>query len=176
MRKVFLVAALAVSFCAHAQDQKGTLKGVVTYYFNDNFGDKPDVGAEVYVLPFKDFKQEYADSLNAYHSAEITWNSYRRTPSRKDKNKYREQLTALNAYPEERFSDMYSNLLTMRRKIQNCDNVAHTYVDGVGTFSIDIPSGDYFLMYLSAHDHNAIDLGFAKVKAGETSNINQQFR
>ncbi|MBI3429051.1 MAG: hypothetical protein HY050_03130 [Actinobacteria bacterium] len=28
----------------------GTLEGVVTYYFNKNYGDKPDVGSEVFAL------------------------------------------------------------------------------------------------------------------------------
>jgi hypothetical protein len=28
----------------------GRIKGVVTYYFNDNFGDKGDVGAEVFLV------------------------------------------------------------------------------------------------------------------------------
>jgi len=36
------------------QSQFGKVFGVITYYFNDNFGDKPDTGAEIY----------FADSIN----------------------------------------------------------------------------------------------------------------
>jgi len=31
--------------------QKGTIHGVVTYYFNRNYGDKPDVGASIWLVP-----------------------------------------------------------------------------------------------------------------------------
>ncbi len=30
--------------------QTGTLKGVVMYFFNDNYGDKPDIGSQVYLV------------------------------------------------------------------------------------------------------------------------------
>lgn len=33
-----------------AFSQNATLKGVIMYFFNDNFGDKPDIGSEVYLI------------------------------------------------------------------------------------------------------------------------------
>jgi hypothetical protein len=33
-----------------AFSQNATLKGVIMYFFNDNFGDKPDIGSEVFLI------------------------------------------------------------------------------------------------------------------------------
>ena len=48
MKKLGLVLGLAlVSLVMNAQSE---ISGTVTYYFNDNYGDKPDVGAKVFLV------------------------------------------------------------------------------------------------------------------------------
>lgn len=55
---------------------KGSIFGVVTYYFNKNYGDKPDVGAEVYIAvstKIPDFNLAVVDS---FYYASIYKNIY----------------------------------------------------------------------------------------------------
>ncbi|HEX8348879.1 MAG TPA: hypothetical protein VF598_02885 [Hymenobacter sp.] len=60
MRFSILVCAglVACSISAKAQDtpNKYTVKGVVSYFFNANYGDKPDTGAKAYLLTDEDMK------------------------------------------------------------------------------------------------------------------------
>lgn len=48
MKKQFILIALSLILFSCKQDP-GEIRGVVTYFFNDNFGQKPDVGATIYV-------------------------------------------------------------------------------------------------------------------------------
>jgi hypothetical protein len=52
MKKTLLCILLSAPLVTFAQ-QSGTISGVITYFFNDNFGDRPDVGAKVYVFKEK---------------------------------------------------------------------------------------------------------------------------
>ncbi len=49
MKTLLFIALAILPATTFAQNEKGELKGVVTYFFNDNFGDKPDVGAKVVI-------------------------------------------------------------------------------------------------------------------------------
>ncbi|WP_460622870.1 hypothetical protein [Hymenobacter tenuis] len=54
MKYLILFCALLVSYASQAQTKPAPpryeLKGIVTYYFNDNYGYKSDVGAKAYIL------------------------------------------------------------------------------------------------------------------------------
>jgi hypothetical protein len=52
MKRTLLCVLLSAPVFAFGQ-QSGTISGVITYFFNDNFGDRPDVGAKVYVFKEK---------------------------------------------------------------------------------------------------------------------------
>lgn len=54
MNKLIVLVILLIS--TNSFSQTGTLKGVVTYYFNENYGDKPDIGSKVYIIN-KDFSE-----------------------------------------------------------------------------------------------------------------------
>jgi hypothetical protein len=54
MSRIFSLLAIAlvlvpVSICSQ-DSTNGKIKGVVTYFFNENFGDRADVGAYVYLV------------------------------------------------------------------------------------------------------------------------------
>jgi hypothetical protein len=55
---LFCAGLVACSLSAKAQDTptKYAVKGVVSYFFNKNYGDKPDTGATAYVLTEEDLK------------------------------------------------------------------------------------------------------------------------
>jgi hypothetical protein len=49
MKKLLLIVSVLMPFLTFAQNEKGELRGVITYFFNDNYGNKPDVGAKVII-------------------------------------------------------------------------------------------------------------------------------
>ncbi len=49
----------------------GKLSGVVTYYFNANYGDKPDVGAKIYIANRNDVDSSKVTAIEKYIAAKI---------------------------------------------------------------------------------------------------------
>lgn len=47
MAGMLMLSSVSASCAAIAEEGAGSIAGVVTYYFNDNFGQKPDTGAKV---------------------------------------------------------------------------------------------------------------------------------
>jgi len=48
MKKLFTIVFFIISVCAFSQTT--SISGVVTYFFNDYQGNKPDLGAKVYII------------------------------------------------------------------------------------------------------------------------------
>ena len=77
MKKSLLVLFLLSSFCVYSQDS--TISGVVTYFFNKYQGDKPDIGAKVYVIDSignNDFDYESINQLRLGKTYISLYNSY----------------------------------------------------------------------------------------------------
>jgi hypothetical protein len=53
---VFLFSQLGIS--------QSKISGVITYYFNNNLGDKPDLGATVYLVPFDSVNEKDITLIN----------------------------------------------------------------------------------------------------------------
>ena len=76
MKKSLLVLFLLSSFCVYSQDS--TITGVVTYMFNKYQGNKPDIGAKVYVIDSignNDFDYESINQLSLGKSYISIYNS-----------------------------------------------------------------------------------------------------
>lgn len=63
---LMLIAAMVIMSC---KKPDGHLKGVVTYFFNNNFGDKPDVGAKIYAIKKDDFDEKKIKSIKDFLAA-----------------------------------------------------------------------------------------------------------
>lgn len=64
MKKIIGVLLIAALFSCKKPD--GKLSGVVTYYFNSNFGDKPDVGAKIFINNMEDIDSSKMWAVKKY--------------------------------------------------------------------------------------------------------------
>ena len=89
---------------------KAEVKGVVTYYFNKNYGDKPDVGAIVYLRK--------TDTTNQKRSIFYTYNIVK--VCKNSKNEFCvKQLKQLNADTKEGFDKIDSEAAQEKIKLDN---------------------------------------------------------
>ncbi len=77
MKHTIIILALFLSI-ASCKKPDGKISGIVTYYFNQNFGDKPDVGANIYVVPKEDFDSTKAKLISRYIQVKDLLNSVNR--------------------------------------------------------------------------------------------------
>ncbi len=131
------------------------VKGVVTYFFNDNYGQKPDVGAEIYFL-----EKAETDTF----SFDVLWCCTKKSPSHvsninrilkleddlsKGKITSKQLTDSLLAFDDKEYNDR-SNLLKkfislMKDKNYKC------IANGNGEFDIKLPKGKYFTLVKFSH-------------------------
>ena len=61
------------------QKQEGKITGVVTYFFNDNYGDKPDVGAKILIINSSEVPNFHLSTVDSFRDAstyKALYNSY----------------------------------------------------------------------------------------------------
>lgn len=160
--------------------------GVVTYYFNKNYGYKPDVGVEVYIVDSAKvptfsmanidtfyYASSYRDMCKVYQSAKKT------VPT-----DILEELKKWNVETEEDFNSLdkrtYTNILS---KIINSKVAITTFVDGGGNYSVKVEPGTYYV-YMSSKNRTGLSITeiggkiYCKkiiVKEGEDVNVSKQF-
>jgi len=157
MKKLIFFTILTSSF---SFAQNAELKGVITYFFNDNFGFKPDVGATIYIIEgdeeneaynsIKDFQRQkkltsaYLDVL----SSDKKLKNKEKKQKKEEANKILEEKTnaALSSIFQIEISKSYKELLM---------------ADGDGNFSAILPEGDYIVIAISK---NRNDLNVAEIK------------
>jgi hypothetical protein len=126
--------------------QKGELTGVVTYFFNENFGDKPDVGAEITIFPadgnpgfdysvmeaYRDVK--YAMRIRGTFSAEA-----------------QQILGKYHISNARDWQELDSRAAEMMLKAMTGGNSIQLTADGNGAFKRSLQPGSYFVMIRSKH-------------------------
>lgn len=73
MNKLILII-LMISHNIYGQNS--TVKGVVTYFFNQNYGLKPDIGAEITFVEEKDM-EKFKDDCNKCNRKSLTIEKYK---------------------------------------------------------------------------------------------------
>ena len=138
----------------------GRIKGVVTYYFNANFGNRPDIGSEVWVVPGSVYLSKntvvfYYSSVNILVVAQVMQD---------DKGEF--DLASANSHKKE-------------FKV-----LAHTFVDGNGAFDVDnVPPGWCTVLVQSKQtrsvsllEHSGkMTMSLIEMKSGETHSISEDF-
>jgi hypothetical protein len=71
MRTRILMLAILAGVLNGCKTPDGKLSGVVSYYFNDNYGDKPDVGASIYIMNNKDLGATKIDAIQKSTEAKM---------------------------------------------------------------------------------------------------------
>lgn len=166
--------------------QEGKITGVVTFYFNRNYGDKPDVGAEILIINstnVPDFHLETVDSFRYASSYKSLYNSYASrgaVPSDITANVKAYGVDTEQGY--DAFDKRVGNELNKIRftNIIYCTKVV---VDGNGTYSASLPPGNYYV-YITSNNRKGNSMTeimgkiYCKevtVKSGGTSNVNANF-
>ena len=121
MKKLLFLLFVGLLTLTSCDKPVGTVSGTVTYFYNDFIGYKPDVGATVYVTTAG------CDSLSDYlDEAELS-----------------------NITGEPIDSVLECSTYRMLHKILQDSLVATTNVNGLGEYTIDLPEGDYYLIFKS---------------------------
>lgn len=126
------------------------IKGVVTYYFNKNYGFKPDIGANVYIINSKDLG--YIDTLSIINFIRAkllrTTISLLLKSGREAKLDF-DELSKINAETEDKFKALDNKTNDAVLSIQNNEKTINLSVDGNGTFSKSLKPGDYSVLIIS---------------------------
>jgi hypothetical protein len=161
-------------------ESKGELKGVVTYYFNQNYGDKPDIGAKIYV--------RQADTTNGMRSV---INQYQRARVCRSLIEYKTQIESctktlqeLNADTDEKFSALDSKVSKDMLQLDIFDkSVIKVTADGNGSYSLKLNPGLYELVIVSkgrkgltvAEALGKIEQKYFRIEAGESKVVDVRF-
>ena len=148
-------------------DKFGILKGVVTYFFNDNLGDKPDVGAEIRIIDVKKINGPnnnidtalMKDFTFVKHCRQSIYEDFRKSkPLDSFCLKYVKKYKALTKEEWRNYCGIvYSNLLSMET-VFNLEVISLT-VDGSGNFYKKLKPGRYAILSISKgrSEHNVAE-------------------
>ena len=123
--------------------------GVVTYFFNKNYGDKHDVGSQVFIADstnITDINLATIDSFKTAYFYKSIYLSYKSMGRRvkvpeniieKVKEFNIEDTLVFDAFDKRASDNIY--------KIQGAKNVIKTVVDGNGNYSVKVNPGTYYV-------------------------------
>jgi len=161
-----------------ANSDKGELKGVVTYFFNKNFGDRPDIGATVLI--------NRTDSINGNKSLIGVYQiaqSYKSliTLGVISKDKVNIELKKLNADTEEGFKKLDFN--AWKELLEFEAKALKLTVDGSGSYSVKLDAGMYEVIivskgrrgYTTTENLGQVYRKLITIKSGEVCNFDKRF-
>lgn len=161
MKKILLVSMIAI-LAVSCKQEPGTVTGVVTFFFNEYQGYKPDIGAKVYIT------SENCDSIDNYLSA------FQAKERIQLYNYYIEEYKTIGeSENKESIDDLYKSIESEQKTLNNYakdstvfklneekaflkfnkittnKDIYKTTVDGSGNFTIDVPPGKYNVIIVS---------------------------
>lgn len=155
MKNNLFILAILLSGCSFIAPKPTKVTGVVTYFFNENYGQKPDLGGEVYFL-----KDEGQDVF----SIASNWIFTRQSPH------YLEHSTRLAQMEEQVIlgkmeeQEVIDSSMAMQEIEMKDRSSAEMFFKGLmkdkslkcaanqnGEFSININPGKYYIMVVFSH-------------------------
>ena len=166
--------------------KEGQISGVITYFFNDNYGDKPDIGAQVFIidtLQIKNFNVNTVDSFyygKTYRSLYEFYNA--KGKKRKMPDNILEQVKKYGVESKEQYESLDYRTAKELMKIKN-SNALKLVVDGNGKITSAIRPGIYYVLIISNNRKNIsvteisgkYKLEILKIKSEETNNFSTNF-
>lgn len=149
MKNILIAIALIISTSMFSQEAE--LRGVVTYFFNDNFGHKPDVGSTILIHKISESNANNA-LLDKFRSSQVIYNTnvimseYINTEDfnqRYQKAKFEYELSEKKA--KQYVKDVTSNSSTKT-----------ITVDGDGNYNLMLPNGIYEVIAISKNKNDRI--------------------
>lgn len=170
------------------QKGPGSITGVVTYYYNSTYGDKPDIGAEILIIDVndaKDFKYLTVDSFTYSSTYKALYDSYAKEGKPKIPDNISKEVKRYGVNTNEGFDALDKRAKNELDKIQfkNIIYCTKLTVDGNGNFSANVPAGSYYV-YIKSNNRkrNSLTEVMGKVscqkitvRSDETSNVNVKF-
>lgn len=176
MYRIFILIFL---FPSNSFSQTSNITGVITYFFNDNLGNKPDIGATVYVFDLtavKQFNYITIDSFikaKSYHSIynlklhvlsnnqevlkmtkkkakDYEANKAQVEKSKVELNKSLQELKELGIETEEKYNKLDSYTASVMLKAIYTLNPIKTIVDGNGNYNVKLNHGNYVVLINSS--------------------------
>lgn len=150
---IFLSTASSLGQKTSALDQQtATVRGVITYYFNQYQGNKPDLGAEIFVVDSAktpEFSQALADSFyygNAYRGYAERYREMRKeVPS-----DIKDNIEKWGVKEDDSFGELDKRNAKNTLLVKYAKDVIKTTVDGTGTFSVQLAvPGTYYIIIRS---------------------------
>jgi len=129
-----------------------TIKGVVTYYFNKNYGYKPDVGAKIFILNKADLGEADTLLIKNFLSATLIRKILSLNNLVIDESSFN-QLSKLNAETEDKFNELDMKASKAVMLIESNKKTVELFADGNGSFSKSLKAGDYSVLIESKHRH-----------------------
>lgn len=163
----------------------GKIYGVITYFFNSNYGDKPDVGAKIYIVDSSkapELSLGPIDSVNIgcmmkyYYDFEMRKNRFAKSKTIEDAERYNALDTTLFNQMKDRAShNFYSMQVPKWSKILT--------VDATGAYSANLQPGTYYVVVQSNNRKGECSILFngkiftrkIVVKAEDEINISTNF-
>lgn len=171
--------------------KKGEVRGVVNYFFNKNFGYKPDVGSVVTVVR-ADSHPDVTETLIKFRKAKVVLESKKVLQELVKLNKdrvYQERLEAVKKDAEklgvaskgewEALSDRAKKLV---RNVEYDENKITTSVDASGVFRKALSPGEYIVLVRSSQRKSDNSLEFMgqviveKIKIAADSETSLDFK
>jgi len=200
MKKTLLFIALML-FSLSCKAQK--IEGVVSYYFNSNYGYKPDIGAEVYIIKENDSIEMYKHFrlIQDFAFLRLNWQAYNQDlemygllTNREKKHEEGAKWTSWanekleickksgveNKYQFDSICAIIKDLV-FDLKVHQTKKILQ--VDGAGRYSADINPGQYLIIIKSkgrtannsAEYSGKLDAHYIYSKANDTQEANSQF-
>ena len=140
-----------VTNTAESKPITGNITGVVTYYFNENYGDKPDIGAEVYAADstqIPDFSYATVDSFYHGNFYRNIWLQYKELKILVPEDILK-QVKKWNVEDKVIFDSLDRKATINFLKIKNGKDNYKTVVDGSGKYIITVKPGTYYIIIKS---------------------------
>ena len=132
--------------------QEGKISGVVTYFFNKNYGDKPDVGSQVLIINSTNIPNFQFKTVDSFLYAKTYRSLYSSYASRgKVPDDIKEHVKKYGVETKDGF-DAFDNRTREelnKIKFKNIYYCSKVTVDGNGTFSANIEPGKYYVYITS---------------------------
>ena len=165
------------------ESSTGEVRGVVTYFFNANFGYKPDLGAEILICNSDDFN-DFSDLLFLKYrlgyliiSGELIGGGRFTSVEKTQKALAEKGFKNIDEYNllVKKFTDIYAR--AKRNKM------ASTSVDGSGVFKKALKAGEYFIVIKSNQRKGRgefeydgkIEMKKIIIKSGEETSVDIKF-
>lgn len=185
IRTIYFDGQSASNSQASESQRLATVSGVVTFFFNNNYGDKPDAGADIYVLDSTKCGNLQVKKIfdfkigTGYYQMAADYKAHKKEVPDDVKKK----LIKYGVESEEKYKALESDAADTFIKLTMSHDAVHLTADGSGGFSKSLEPGTYFVVMQSKHRQSlntleingSINYQTIRIASGEQKNLSYSF-